>query len=292
MARWSSRSSGPPGRTPLRCPRAQQETRRGRSATASSSQRSTSAKDPQQALAHQLPDGRVRIVAESSEVARAAPVLPRARRRPRGVPAPLPLRSVDRARHEPPGRPAPAARRNGRPCAAPRALRTADPGERGAPDRAPRDHRRRRVELGRFHVSPTTAQLAAFSPQSSASSGSTRAAAQRSSASAALSTSRHCATADGGDGRALSPRARPRPVVARRHLARGARPLGPWARRRPRAREAPGSAPRAAGRGVGDGGAARAVRRVGGHRLRLPPVGIRARARPAPRRRARPRVEP
>ena len=77
-------------------------------------------------------------------------------------------------------------------------------------------------------------------------------------------------------------RARPRPVVGRRRLPRGARPLRARPRRRPRPRQVP---PRrcAAGRGrdVGDGRAARAVRRVGRPRERLPPHGLRPRPGPA-----------
>ena len=64
--------------------------------------------------------------------------------------------------------------------------------------------------------------------------------------------------------RAAGARARPRAVVGRRRLPRRARPLRLRARRRPRSRQAPARAPRAAGRRLGDGRAARAVRRVGG----------------------------
>ena len=94
--------------------------------------------------------------------------------------------------------------------------------------------------LGRFHVSPTTAELGGVLARGAPPAGAPRA--PRRDARPPLPVSRPRGTAppaDGGDGSALAPRARPRPVVARRHLARGPRPLGPRARRRPRAREAP-----------------------------------------------------
>ena len=74
------------------------------------------------------------------------------------------------------------------------------------------------------------------------------------------------------DAVARAPRARagPRAVVGRGRLPRGSRPLRVRPRRRPRAREAAARAARTAGRRLGDRGAARAVRRVGRARERLP----------------------
>ena len=80
-------------------------------------------------------------------------------------------------------------------------------------------------------------------------------------------------------GRAAAARARPRPLVGRRRLPRGPRPLRPRARRRPRAREAPLRAPRPLGRGLGDRRAARALRRVGRPREHLPAARVRQGAR-------------
>ena len=86
----------------------------------------------------------------------------------------------------------------------------------------------------------------------------------------------------GGRGQA-PPRAWLRAVVARSRRARGARQLPLRPRRRPRADQALLRAARSLGRGVGDGRAARAVRRVGGSGGRLPDDGVGPRPRPGSR---------
>ena len=79
--------------------------------------------------------------------------------------------------------------------------------------------------------------------------------------------------------RRLLARARPRPVVDRRRLPPGARPLRARARARPRPRQARLRALGTARRGGGDGRAARAVRGVGRARERVPPGGLWRRTR-------------
>ena len=79
-----------------------------------------------------------------------------------------------------------------------------------------------------------------------------------------------------------------RAVVARSRRARGARKLPLRARRRPRADQALLRAARPLGRGVGDGRAARALRRVGRTGGRVPDDRVEPRARPRSGRRAGP----
>ena len=96
------------------------------------------------AVAWQHPDGRVTVRATTEERVRGDALLPRDRRRPHAVRAPLPARPVPRHRDPAAARAAPGSARHRRPGAPSRAVRPADPGERGARDGAadhPRDDR-------------------------------------------------------------------------------------------------------------------------------------------------------
>ena len=161
---------------------------------------------------------------------------------------------------------------------------------RGARDRAHGHPGGDAAARTRLHAPPTTARASPASrPPSCAGSASARPPRRaRSSGSAARSTSSGCGAARPTRRRAARARARPRPVVGRRRLPRGPRPLRPRPRRRPRARQAALRAARPPGRRLGDRGAARAVRRVGRPRERVPA----GRLREGPRAAAEPRPPP
>ena len=137
--------------------------------------------------------------------------------------------------------------------------------------RRPRTHR------------PTARRLHAPSPRSYGRSACTRGAARRSSHCAAQSSSSGSRAPLGGGRGTAGARARPRPVVGRRRLPRGTRPLRARARRRPRARAARDRAQGPLGRGRGDRRAARALRRVGRARERVPDGRLRREGCPAAR---------
>ena len=117
-----------------------------------------------------------------------------------------------------------------------------------------------------LHVAPATADLAALALSQLRALGLH---APRRFPRPALPLDRARASARRRDRRRRGPartRTRAGAVVDRRRLPRRTRPLRLRTRRRPRARQAAARAARPAGRGLGDGRAARALRRVGGHR--------------------------
>ena len=125
--------------------------------------------------------------------------------------------------------------------------------------------------LGGLHAAPTCAELGRFSPAQLARHG--LGARRALGADPPLPLARARAAEGPADRRRRAParaRARPRPVVGRRRLPRGARPLRARARARPRARQARLGALGPLGRGRGDRRAARALRRVGRPRERVP----------------------
>ncbi len=243
------------------------------------------------AQAWQSPDGTVTIRSDSAEAAEKlrwvlaldddhSEFLRRFRRRP-----------AHRPRDRPPARAAAGAHRDGRAGAPPRGLRSAHRREDGTRARTPRHPRRSAAATVAATVyanlrKPPRSER--WRPSNCGGSGCTSGAARRSFAlcrSVELERLHDVPTADRR--RPDRARARPRAVVGRRRLPRGTRPLRARARRRPRPRQVPPRRPRPHEiETVGDGRAARAVRRVGRPRERLPPHRPRPRPRPGARREA------
>jgi hypothetical protein len=205
---------------------------------------------------------------------RAPTLHARAGRRPHAVPPPLPARpAASPRRASAPGVEAGEAC-HGRPCSFARVLRTTDRvasratdraenrprGDAGARGSAPAADNRRPGPVcpGRASL-PWTPRPPRRCSRSDLQGARPRAAPRG---------------ADGGRRRTARARARSRPLVGRRRLPGGTRAAGTGARRRPRARQALCRALGTLGRGLGDGRAARALRRMAGPRQRLPDGGV------------------
>ncbi len=205
---------------------------------------------------------------------RPAPVHARARGRSLAVPAPVRARPASWTDGDTPARVQTASARNRRARPAARPLRPADRVAPGARARA-RHHqgggRERRGSPRGAHggaARPVRHCEPPFTRAPRAPRGDTRPPLSLAGARAAEGPLDGCGCESAGA------RARARAVVCGSDLPRGTRAARARAGGRPRARQALLRAPRVLGRRLGDGGAARALRRVGRFGERLPASGV------------------